>query len=100
MDRETAERMSRALDAQLLDALENGTVALKGGEPIIIDGPTGPVPLRIPPSASILNVVRQRLAGVPIDDITKPEDIAERMQRAKERMMQRGVPDDDVSDEV
>ena len=76
MDRETATRMERALDAQLLDALENGTVAMKGGEPIIIDGPDGPTPLRIPPSASILNVVRQRLAGAPVEELARPSDIA------------------------
>lgn len=102
MDKDTMDRMSAALDNQLLRALEHGTPALKGGEPIIINGKNGPEPLMVPPSASILNVARQRLAGAGPDEQTRPGDMAERMKRAREQMRGKQLPpvDDDPEDGI
>lgn len=91
MNKDALSRMEAALDRQLLDALENGVVAMKGGEPIIVQGKDGPEPLMIPPSAAILNVARQRLAGAGADVQTKPSDLEDRMKAMRERMANQGA---------
>lgn len=94
-----AQRMQRGLDLQLVDIVENGEPVRANGE-AIIDPDTGQ-PIRMPPSAAMLNVVRQRLkelAGQGGDDTHPIQAALEQIRQAQDAGGDLPSLDDEMDD--
>ena len=77
---EIAEKMQSLYDGQLLDILEYGELACKNGEPVLSDEGD---PLRIAPSAAMMNVIGRRMRELSTDTST-----ANPVQEAIDRIRQ------------